>query len=106
MRAVLPLVLMFAMAGSAQAQQLAQPAAPGDAVTVEARLAPAPTVQDVQKVSSDVKPIQSAGRTGVDEASNSVVAEEAVVRQDPTTRSWWWLVGAIVVGGIILAALL
>jgi hypothetical protein len=109
MRALLPVALMLALAGSAHAQQSqpAQNAAAGDAA-VEARLAPtqtpAPAVQ-LQKTTGDVKPIQTADRQIADEAT-SAVADEAVVRQDPTTRRWWWLVGAIVVAGVVLAVLL
>jgi hypothetical protein len=103
MRAVLSMALLLVFAGSAQAQQ-AQFAPSSNEAAVEARLAPAPA-QSVQNVQVDVKPIHSSERRVADEARNSVVAEEALVRQDPTTRSWWWLVGAIVVAGIILAVI-
>jgi hypothetical protein len=105
MRMVLPLVLVFAMAGSAQAQQ-APAAAADNTPAVEARLAPVPSAQQVQPAPTDVKPIQTTESRATGEATNTAVADEAIVRQDPTNRNWWWLVGAIVLGGIILAAIL
>jgi hypothetical protein len=105
MRAVLPLALLFALAGSAHAQQLTEPVSSDRATAVEARVAPVPAVQNLQ-APTDVKPIQSAERRTADEVTTSVVAEEAVMRQDPRSRNWWWLVGAIVAGGIVLALIL
>jgi hypothetical protein len=104
MRAILPVALLLALAGSAHAQQSPQNITGGDAA-VEARLAPVQTpAPAVQQTTTDVKPIHTSDRQEVDNV-RSVVADEAVVRQDPSTRQWWWLVGAIVVAGVILAVL-
>jgi hypothetical protein len=100
MRAVLPLALMLAFAGTAQAQERAQPEQNERPAAVQVQQAPAPVVQQAT-TQGEMKVSPEEARRIIYERPEPMEA----AMQGPESRNWWWLVGAIVLGGVILAAL-
>jgi membrane-bound lytic murein transglycosylase B len=110
MRAVLPLALVFALAGAVEAQEV-----PQSAVTVEAAEAVQPVQAFQPKPALERAPLlqpeyrtHTADGQEIDASQRQLesrTAEAALARQAPGTTNWWWLVAAIVVGGLIIVAL-
>jgi hypothetical protein len=109
MRAVLPLALVFALAGAVEAQEV-----PQSGLVVEAAEAvqpvqayqPKPALEKAPRLQPT--PIQDAGAQGVDanqQQTESRSADAMAMRQAPGTVNWWWLVAAIVVAGLIIVAI-
>jgi hypothetical protein len=112
MRAVLPLALVFALAGGVEAQEAPQHAE--QTVQAVQQLDGPRSPETAPTVRAPKVPIQAAPAEGADEAGAPVVQNElqtrAVEAMDarqgpPGTMNWWWLVAAIVVAGLIIVAL-
>jgi hypothetical protein len=109
MRAVLPLALVFALAGAVEAQQVpdATPPAAAEATESVQAFQPKPALERPPLLQPEYR-TQDADAEGA-EASlrqfESRTADNAIARQAPGTANWWWLVAAIVVAGLIIVAL-
>jgi hypothetical protein len=95
MRNVLAVLLVFAVASVAQAQEAAFDAVPSSIVE-----APAPTVVSTsspQETSLEIRTVQATER---------VVAEDAAAAMPTQRGSFWWYVAILVVAAVIVAVVL
>jgi hypothetical protein len=110
MRAALPLALILALAGTAEAQQATGPdAIPSAQAVQELHDGPRTSTPPVQTVRPVELPAGAAttttGEAGQQQQETRSYDARDLRQQGPTNPSWWWLVGAIVLAGLIIVAL-